>query len=87
MDNTMKATNNSNYRKKVEGVWFEPGETKKDLDISEDKFSYHFKLEDETTSETEDSVQEKQVDDGNVDEDDEEESSKSEEKNNENKGD
>lgn len=81
----MKITNTSNYPKTVDGTWIQPGETKEvSTDISEDELSYHFKLEDDDTSETAetDEVEE----DVSGDEDDEEESSKSE-KNNENVGD
>jgi len=69
----MKATNTSNYRKKVGGVWFEPGETKEVENISEDEFSYYFELEDDDTAPETESGE-------NVDEE-EEESSKSETKN------
>lgn len=71
----MKATNDSNYPKKVDGIWFKPGETKEVNDISKERFSYHFTLEDDDTVETEEKVSE--------DDDDSEKNSKSETKNNE----
>jgi len=75
----MKVTNQSLRGKRLDEVWFEPGETKEDVDINEDlvKEKRHFKLEDESASETE------PVEEEVEDESEDEESSKSEEKNNE----
>lgn len=75
----MKITNQSLRGKRLDGVWFEPGETKDGADINEDvvKEERHFKLEDESASETE------PVEADVEDESGDEESSKSEENNNE----
>lgn len=78
----MEITNTSNYRKKVGGAWFEPGETKKVNDISEDSLSIHFKLEDDDTASESESVEEEEEDEKD---DVEEESSKPKTK--DNKGD
>lgn len=74
----MKVTNQSLRGKRLDGVWFEPGETKEEVDIREDLVTEnrHFKLEDESASETE------PVEADAEDESEDEESSKSEEKNN-----